>query len=44
MSQICTTDQSGKKCGACGGHQAAMLMLGFVLLAVIGGLAAMFLG
>jgi hypothetical protein len=45
MSQKCAIEEGGKQqCGTCGGHSAAMSMLGLVMLAVIGGVAAMFFG
>lgn len=45
MPQKCAIEEDGKQqCGTCGGHSAAMIMLGLVMLAVIGGLAAMFFG
>ena len=44
MSQTCSTEQGKNKCGSCSGHHGAMLMLGFLGLAVIGALAAAFLG
>ncbi len=42
MSQTCKTEEG--KCGACGGHKAAMMMLAFVVVAALAGAASMFLG
>lgn len=45
MSQKCTSEQGGKQqCGTCGGHKTMMSMLALVVLAVIGGLAALLIG
>lgn len=43
MSRTCATEE-GEKCGSCGGHGAAMLLMVFVALAVIVGAAALFIG
>lgn len=42
MSQTCGTEEG--KCGTCGGHKAAMMMLAFVVVAVLAGAASMFFG
>ncbi len=44
MSQTCSTEQCEEKCGTCGSHNKAMVMLMFIVLAAIGLGAAVFLG
>jgi hypothetical protein len=42
MSQTCGTEEG--KCGTCGGHKAAMMMLAFVVVAALVGATSMFFG
>jgi hypothetical protein len=42
MSQTCGTEEG--KCGTCGGHKAAMMMLAFVVVAVLAGVASIYFG
>ena len=45
MSQKCAIEEGGKQqCGTCSGHNAGMSMLALVMLAVIGGVAALLIG
>lgn len=45
MSRKCVIEEgSTQHCGTCGSHSAAMSMLALIMLAVIGGLTAMFFG